>query len=47
MRVYEDVTLGYGTEIVKEINASEEGLDVWNLMTPEQQKSLLKKLNIV
>jgi len=33
-----------GTEIVREVNATRAGVDMWNGMTPEQQVSFLKRL---
>lgn len=45
-RLYEDVVLGQGTEIVKEITASENGLLAWNAMSQQAQEALLKQLNI-
>lgn len=34
---WEDVEIGRGTEIVREVQASAEGLAIWNQMTPEQR----------
>lgn len=33
-----------GTEIVREVNVSEEGLAVWNKLTPEEQEEFVKGL---
>lgn len=34
-----------GTEIVREINACEQGVRVWESMTPEQREAFVKGLN--
>lgn len=34
----------FGTEIVKEVNATEEGEAMWNRLTPEQQVEVAKSL---
>ena len=38
----EEEWFSHGTEIVREINASEEGRDKWNALTPEQQAEWVK-----
>lgn len=40
----EEEWFSYGTEIVKEINASDNGVQVWDAMSPEQRASLVKSL---
>lgn len=34
----------HGTEIVREINATDVGVELWNKMTPEQQELFVKRL---
>lgn len=34
----------HGTEIVREINASEEGLLIWSNLTPEEREEFVKGL---
>jgi hypothetical protein len=41
---WEDVEVGRGWEIVREINASEEGVQVWNELTPEERTMFVKSL---
>lgn len=41
-RVYEDVEVGKGWEIVREIRATQEGFDLWNSWTPEQRAVWVK-----
>lgn len=41
----EEAWFTQGFEIVKEINASEEGLKLWNSWTPEQQAEWAKNLS--
>lgn len=36
-RVWEKLEVGVGWEIVKEVNASEEGVAIWNCLTEEQK----------
>lgn len=36
-RVYEDVVVGHGWEIVREVVCTEEGERLWNSWTPEQR----------
>lgn len=38
-RENEEEWFSYGTEIVKEVNATDEGLAIWNRMTDEQRAS--------
>lgn len=41
LRRMEEVVVGYGKEIVRELTASEEGVQVWNEMSePERSKFL-------
>jgi hypothetical protein len=40
----EDVEVGRGWEIVREINASEEGVQVWNELTSEEREMFTKSL---
>lgn len=42
---WEDVEIGRGWEIVREINASQEGFDLWNSWTPEERADFLKYLD--
>ena len=35
----------FGTEIVKEVCVSEEGLAIWNALTPEEQERLAQRLS--
>lgn len=44
LRKYETVEVGRGTEVVKEINASDEGLADWKLMSTEEKQLLLSNL---
>lgn len=44
LRQYEEVVAGTGWEIVKEINASSEGLSLWNDLSPEEQKQLVNEI---
>ena len=39
----EELVVGHGWEIVRELNASEEGEAVWNAMTPEAQTAWVKR----
>lgn len=41
---WEDVEIGRGWEIVREINASDEGLALWNSWTPEERAEFVKGL---
>lgn len=43
-REAEEEWFSHGTEIVREINASDEGLRIWESMTPEQQAGFVKGL---
>jgi len=40
----EEEWFSYGSEIVKEIDVSEEGLAIWGRMTLEQQEAFVKAL---
>ena len=40
----EEYWFSYGTEIVKEINASEEGMAIWTAWSEEQRASFAKSL---
>lgn len=42
---WEEVEAGHGWEIVREINASEEGLALWNSWSPEERAIFLKHLD--
>jgi hypothetical protein len=37
-----EVECGRGWEIVREISSSEKGVEIWNGLSPEAQKSILK-----
>lgn len=39
----EERVVGHGWEIVRELNASEEGESVWNAMTPDDQAVWVKR----
>ena len=39
---WEEIEVGHGTEIVREINATDEGLALWNSWTPEERAAFLK-----
>lgn len=41
LRKYEEVVVGHGTEIVREISASDEGLQVWNEMSEADRAKYL------
>jgi len=41
---YEEVEAGRGWEIVREINASQEGVALWESWTPEERAAFLKHL---
>lgn len=43
-RENEEEWFSYGTEIVREINASDEGLRIWESWTPEQREAFVKTL---
>lgn len=36
---YEDVEVATGWEIVKEVNATEEGYNLWNSLSPEEKST--------
>lgn len=40
----EEEWFSHGTEIVREISVCQEGLDIWNGMSPEQQALFAKSL---
>jgi hypothetical protein len=42
---WEEVVIGHGWEIVREINASEEGVKLWESWTPEEREVFLKHLD--
>lgn len=42
---WEDVEIGRGWEIVREINASEEGVKLWDSWTPDERAVFLKHLD--
>ena len=42
---WEEVFMSKGWEIVKEINVSQAGLDLWNSWTPEERDLFLKHGN--
>jgi hypothetical protein len=39
----EELVVGHGWEIVRELNASEEGEATWNAMTPDAQAAWVKR----
>lgn len=41
----EEVEIGRGWEIVREINASDEGLALWNSWTPEERQYFVENLD--
>lgn len=43
-RELETVEVGYGWEVVKEVNASEAGLKLWNVMSPIEREVFVKSL---
>jgi hypothetical protein len=43
-RELETVEVGHGWEVVKEINASEAGLKLWNVMSPIEREVFVKSL---
>lgn len=42
---YEEVEIGRGWEIVREINASDEGLALWNSWSEDERAAFLKHLD--
>jgi hypothetical protein len=44
-RENEEEWFSHGTEIVREINATDEGLAIWNDLTPEEREEFVKGLN--
>lgn len=45
-RQWEEVEVGQGWEIVREINATEAGVALWNSWTPEQREAHIKRLGL-
>jgi hypothetical protein len=43
-KVWEEIEAGRGTEIVKEINASEEGVALYQSWTPEEKEAFAKEI---
>jgi hypothetical protein len=43
-REWEKIEIGRGWEIVKEVQASADGVEAWNSLTPEQQAKMAKSL---
>ena len=43
-REWETIEIGRGWEIVRELNASDAGVQEWNDMTPEERQSFLSAL---
>ena len=43
-REWEEIEIGRGWEIVREINASQEGLDLWNSWSPEERELFLARV---
>jgi hypothetical protein len=41
-RENEEEWFSYGTEVVKEVSASDEGLAIWNRLTPDQREEFCK-----
>ena len=39
----EELVVGHGWEIVRELNASQEGETIWNSMTPDDQAAWVKR----
>ncbi len=39
----EELVVGHGWEIVRELNASQEGEAIWNSMTPDDQAAWVKR----
>jgi hypothetical protein len=44
-RENEEEWFSHGTEIVREINATDEGRDIWNSLTAEEREEFVKGLN--
>lgn len=42
---WEEVFVAKGWEIVREINASQEGVQLWDSWTPEERETFLKHLD--
>jgi hypothetical protein len=43
-REWEQIEIGRGWEIVKEVEASADGLAAWNALTPEEQEKFARSL---
>ena len=43
-REWEEIEIGRGYETVREINASQEGMDLWNSWSPEERELFLKRV---
>jgi len=43
-REWEQIEIGRGWEVVKEVNASADGLSAWNALSDDERDSLSKKL---
>lgn len=44
-RENEEEWFSHGTEIVREINATDEGLRIWNELTPVEREEFVKAFN--
>lgn len=44
-RQWEEIEIGRGWEIVREVNASDEGLAIWNTWTPEERQAFVENLD--
>lgn len=42
---WEDVEIGRGWEIVREVSASQEGVELWNSWSPEERAIFLQHLD--
>jgi hypothetical protein len=42
---WEEVECGHGWEIVRQINASDEGVKLWESWSPEEREAFLKRLD--
>ncbi len=43
-REWEEIEIGRGFETVREVNASQEGVDLWNSWSPEERELFLKRV---
>lgn len=43
-REWEEIEIGRGFETVREINASQEGVELWNSWSPEERELFLKQV---